>query len=579
MQIAIIDKAPSKVNYSKYFQFKFDHFHMSSVPVTKLLKKDVDLDIDTDMYDLVILVGSEAAKEYAKITSVTSMMGVLVDKKFVAISNPSILIFKPEGKPAFEQAVKKIQGYAEGNFGTSSVITGDFKGIIDTDEAYSFLLEVLRFNASEYVAMDCETTALYPRNGYVLGISISYKLNHGRYILTDCLDDRCLVLLQQIILKFKIVFHNMKFDIKMIEYHLGVKFDRENVHDTMLLHYTLDENGEHGLKALSIKHTGYGDYDSPLEEFKVQYCKDHKIKQEEFSYDLIPFSIMKEYASIDTAATLEIFLKFWPIVLANKKLQYVYEVLLIPGTLFLMDMEEVGIPINRDRMYAAEIYLNERIDEAKAKIYEFEAVRTYEATTKSIFNPNSPQQLRVLLFDYVGLSSTGKKTATGALSTDAEVLTELANEHPLPAALLKVRQLTKIRNTYISKILPELDSDSRIRTGFNLVFTTSGRLSSSGKFNAQQIPRDDPLVKGCIVAPEGYSIVSQDLQTGEMYYAAVLSGDKELQKVFTSGGDFHSTIAKSVFNLPCAVEDVKKLYPGKRQAAKAINIMVAFKSL
>jgi DNA polymerase I-like protein with 3'-5' exonuclease and polymerase domains len=166
---------------------------------------------------------------------------------------------------------------------------------------------------------------------------------------------------------------------------------------------------------------------------------------------------------------------------------------------------------------------------------------------------------------------TGKRTATGAISTDAEVLEELALEHPLPAVILKVRQLTKIRNTYISKILPELDADQRIRTGFNLIFTTSGRLSSSGKFNAQQIPRDDPLVKGCIKAPEGYSIVSQDLQTGEMYYAAVLSGDTNLQQVFLSGGDFHSTIAKSVFNLPCAVEDVKKLYPGKRQAAKAIS--------
>lgn len=569
MQIAIIDKAPSKVNYSKYFSFKFDHFHMSSVPVTKLLKKDIDIDIDVDMYDLVILVGAEAAKEFAKVTSVTNMMGVLVNEKFVCISNPSILIFKPEGKPAFEQAVKKVEGYAAGNYGNCA-ITGDFNGIMDTEQARNFLLEVL-YSDSKAVAMDCETTALYPRDGYVLGISLSYKLNHGRYILTDCLDSGCLTLLQQIIDKFAIVFHNMKFDIKMIEYHLGVRFNRQNVHDTMLMHYTLDENSEHGLKALSIKHTSYGNYDLALETFKAEYCREHGIKQEDFTYDLIPFHIMKDYASIDTAATLEIFFKFLPILVSNVKLKYVYEVLLVPGTLFLLDMEEVGIPIDRGRMYAAEIYLNACIDEAKAKIYEFEAVKTYEATTKSIFNPNSPQQLRVLLFDYVGLSSTGKKTATGALSTDAEVLTELANEHPLPAALLKVRQLTKIRNTYISKILPELDSDWRIRTGFNLVFTTSGRLSSSGKFNAQQIPRDDPLVKGCIVAPEGYSIVSQDLQTGEMYYAAVLSGDKELQKVFTLGGDFHSTIAKSVFNLPCAVEDVKRLFPGKRQAAKGIS--------
>lgn len=566
--IAIIDKAPSKNNYSKYFDFPFELFNMSSVPVPKLLKKDVDLDIDLDLYDLVILVGAEAAKEYAKITSVSSMQGVLVNNKFVCISNPAMLHFKPEGKPAFEAAVNKIKKYAEGEITTT--VSGDFQGIDSAHEAMKFLLEVYNSDA-DVVAMDTETTALYPRDGYVLGLSISYKTLQGRYILTDCLDRECLALLQKIVDKYQIVFHNMKFDIKMIEYHLGIKFDRSRVDDTMLMHYTLDENSEHGLKPLSIKHTNYGDYDRALEEFKSQYCKDHKIKQEEFTYDLIPFDIMYLYAAIDTAATLELYIKFYPIISGNSKLKYVYDQLLVPGTLFLLDMEEVGIPIDRSRMEAAEVYLNDRIEEAKLKIYDYDAVKNYEKDTGTIFNPASPQQLRKVLFDYAGLSPTSKKTATGAISTDAEVLEELSDEHPLPAAILNVRQLSKIRNTYISKILPELDIDSRIRTGFNLIFTTSGRLSSSGKFNAQQIPRDDPIVKGCIKAPEGYSIVSQDLQTGEMYYAAVLSGDSALQKVFTSGGDFHSTIAKSVFSLPCEAENVKELFPGKRQAAKAIS--------
>lgn len=61
------------------------------------------------------------------------------------------------------------------------------------------------------------------------------------------------------------------------------------------------------------------------------------------------------------------------------------------------------------------------------------------------------------------------------------------------------------------------------------------------------------------------------MRTAEVYYAAVLSGDQKLQEVFKSGGDLHSTIAKMVFNLPCSVEEVKTLYPGDRQAAKAIN--------
>jgi len=574
-KIAIIDKAPNRTRYNDYFQFEFDHYHMSSVPITKLLKKDVDLKVDLDPYDFVILVGAEAAKEYAKVTSVTNYAGQLVNDKFIPISNPAMLAFKPEGKPDFQRAVDKIHKYISGNLQNPS--TGDYLGIDSTEDAKQFLQEVLD-NAQGYVALDTETTALYPRDGYVLGLSISYKSKHGRYILTDCLDEDCIELLNKIIAEYTIVFHNMKFDYKMIKYHLGIEFNRSKVHDTMVMHYVLDEADSHGLKQLALKYTDYGDYDSELDDFKKEYCSKNGILQDDFTYDLIPFDVISRYAAIDTAVTFDLFEKFWPIIQNNDKLRYVYEQILIPGTLFLMDMEEVGIPISRERMEAANKYLDEQIQTAKEAVYNFEAVKRFEQDSGKIFNPNSVMQLRVVLFDYLGLNPTGKKTATGAISTDAEVLEQLSEEHPLPAAILKVRQLGKIQNTYIQKILPELDRDGRIRTNFNLTFTTSGRLSSSGKFNAQQIPRDDPIIKGCIKAPTGYKVVSQDLTTAEMYYAAVLSSDKNLQKVFSSGGDFHSTIAKMVFNLPCEVEDVKKLYASMRQSAKAISFGILYGS-
>ena len=575
MKIAIIDKAPNRTRYSDYFEFEFDQYHMSSVPITKLLKKDVDLVVDLEPYDFVILVGAEAAKEYAKITSVTNMAGQLVNDKFIAISNPAMLSFKPEGKPDFQRAVDRIHKYVKGQL--KPAVQGDFAGIDDTNEAKRFFREVLE-NAQGYVAWDTETTCLYPRDGYVLGLSMSYKTKHGRYILTDCLDDVCMDLLRKIAREFTTVFHNMKFDYKMIEYHLGISFPRDRVHDTMVMHYVLDETDSHGLKPLALKYTDYGDYDSELDDFKKAYCATHGLLQDDFTYDLIPFDTISRYASIDTAVTYDLFHKFWPIVQANDKLRKVYSEILIPGTLFLMDMEEVGIPMSTDRMAAASKYLDAEIEAAKQVVYSFDAVKQYERDSGKIFNPNSVMQLRVVLFDYLGLNPTGKKTATGAVSTDAEVLGELSEEHPLPAAILKVRQLGKIQNTYIQKILPEIDRDGRIRTNFNLIFTTSGRLSSSGKFNAQQIPRDDPIIKGCIQAPAGYKIVSQDLTTAEMYYAAVLSGDKNLQEVFSSGGDFHSTIAKMVFSLPCAVEDVKKLFGSMRQSAKAISFGILYGS-
>jgi DNA polymerase I-like protein with 3'-5' exonuclease and polymerase domains len=577
VKIAIIDKAPSRNKYSEYFDFEFDLFHMSQVALPKLLKKDVTLQVDLEPYTYVILVGSEAAKEYAKISSVTNYAGQLMHDKFICISNPAILHFKPEGKEAFKRAADRINKYVSGEI-TNAKATGTYLGITDPKLALVFLTEVYE-NAEGYVSWDTETTCLYPRDGYVLGLSISYKSKHGAYISTDCLDEPCMAVLEQIIQKYSAVFHNMKFDIKMIEYHLGLRFDRSRVHDTMVMHYCLDENDTHGLKPLALKYTDYGDYDTELDEFKRAYCARTGVSTDDFTYDLIPFDVISKYAAIDTAVTFDLFHKFWPVIQKNQKLLNLYQTIMIPGTLFLMDMEEVGIPINKTRMQAAEVYLDKWIAEAKQEIYTFKEVKDFEQDSGIIFNPNSVQQLRKVLFDYVKLSPVqGKLTATGAISTDAEVLTELAEQHPLPAAILKVRQLGKMKSTYISKILPELDKDERIRTNFNLIFTTSGRLSSSGKFNAQQIPRDDPIIKGCIHAPRGYKIVSQDLATAEMYYAAVLSGDKNLQQVFVSKGDFHSTIAKMVFDLQCKVEDVKKLFSGMRQSAKAISFGILYGS-
>jgi DNA polymerase I-like protein with 3'-5' exonuclease and polymerase domains len=106
--------------------------------------------------------------------------------------------------------------------------------------------------------------------------------------------------------------------------------------------------------------------------------------------------------------------------------------------------------------------------------------------------------------------------------------------------------------------------------------TTSGRLSSSGKLNMQQLPRDNPIVKGCIKAAPGNKIVAMDLTTAEVYVAAVLAKDNALMDVFKSGGNFHSSIAKKVFRLPCPVEEVAEKFSTQRQAAKAVTFGIMY---
>tara|TARA_B100000965_G_scaffold124637_1_gene103161 strand:- start:107 stop:1459 length:1353 start_codon:yes stop_codon:yes gene_type:complete len=260
----------------------------------------------------------------------------------------------------------------------------------------------------------------------------------------------------------------------------------------------------------------------------------------------------------------------------NKKLAWVYDNILIPGCRFLTDTQDNGVPFNRARLEISQQLMQDDIDKAIATLYENPKISQFEKINGKDFNPNSTVQLRSLLFDYIGLNPTGKKTGTGAHSTDAEVLERLSEQSEVPRLILDIRQKSKIKNTYLDKIIPQLDRDSRLRTGFNLHGTTSGRLSSSGKLNMQQLPRDNPIVKGCIKAAEGHKIVAMDLTTAEVYVAAILAKDEALMEVFRSGGNFHSTIAKTVFRLPCPVEDVDTLFKDKRQAAKAVTFGIMY---
>jgi len=279
---------------------------------------------------------------------------------------------------------------------------------------------------------------------------------------------------------------------------------------------------------------------------------------------------------MDTVVTFALYQKMRPAIEKNKRLLWVYENILLEGCNFLRQVESNGVPFNPERLEFAQGVMQEDITQAVAELYEFPEVRQFEKAQGKDFNPNSTVQLRSLLFDYINLTPTGKKTGTGAHSTDAEVLGQLADDHAVPKHILEIRQKNKIKTTYLDKIIPNLDMDSRLRTGFNLHSTTSGRLSSSGKLNMQQLPRDNPTVKGCIQAKEGHKIVSMDLTTAEVYVAAVLAKDVGLQEVFKSGGNFHSSIAKQVFKLPCEADQVDELYKDKRQQAKAVTFGIMY---
>lgn len=590
MKICVVQKCPSTSNYVKLLGLDIGEvFNLSSQKVPRLLKRDIDISgFNPSDWDWVILVGSEAVKEYSKCTAVSDHTGRIVEGKkgetnLIACISPATLSFKPELAPVFEATKTNIQKIVQGK--VAGTVKADIRPITDYTTALEYV-KWLRANATIF-SLDSETSDLEARNGEVLGISISHSVHQGVYIHIDCIVDELSYLIQCCIEEIPVVLHNAKFDMKWFKYHFGWDFDKaKQVHDTMIQHYLLDERqGTHGLKSLTLKYGTLGDYDKGLEEFKDSYIKSHGIKKEDFSYDLIPWDIIWPYAALDTAATLELHFKFLPLIENNPRLRACYYELMIPALMFLTRMEYRGIPVSVPRLTAARKYLEEHLTEAKQKLYNHPDVKRFSEENNKLFNPNSPLQIRSLLFDYVGLDPTGKLTGTGAISTDAEVLQELANLHEVPKYILEARKFGKLISTYVDKLIPVVAKDSKVRTGFNLTSTTSGRLSSSGAFNVQQLPRDNPIIKGCVKARPGYKIVACDLTTAEVYYAAVLSKDKNMQQVFINMKDepekypdFHSNIAHMVFHLQCEPAEVKKLHPALRQGAKAITFGILYGS-
>ena len=323
-KVALVETKKSKTRFKHEFDhaFDFDQYQLCSDPtIKKVLKRDCDIQIDTSMYDWIILVGSEALKYFTKINSVTEYSGKKVEGKFLPVINPSMLAFKPEARKTWDTSKDNIIKYIAGEIEDVDITEDIARGIQDTKEANRYLEEAIAYDC-DYVALDSETTGLYPRDGHMIGISLSYKPDSGVYIDTDCFDERTEELLQKLFDKKIVVFHNAKFDIAFFEYHFNFKFPR--FEDTMLLHYIINENERHGLKELAMHFTRYGDYEKPMYDWIADYCKRTGTLKAQFTWDTIPFDVMKIYAALDAVVTFLLYEKFSKIK-QNSKLKKVYE--------------------------------------------------------------------------------------------------------------------------------------------------------------------------------------------------------------------------------------------------------------
>jgi DNA polymerase-1 len=228
-------------------------------------------------------------------------------------------------------------------------------------------------------------------------------------------------------------------------------------------------------------------------------------------------------------------------------------------------MEKVGIRLDTAALNELASEMSARQAVIEAEIYELAGGK---------LNIGSPSQLREVLFGRLGLSTRGVKRGKTGLSTDADVLSRLANQHPLPAKILEFRNLTKLRSTYVEALPAAVDPHTgRLHTTFNQTVAATGRLSSSNP-NLQNIPTRGELgqrIRGAFIAAEGSRLVVADYSQIELRILAHLSQDAVLLDSFHRGEDIHARTAAEIFGvLPGTVSR------DMRRTAKVINFGVLY---
>jgi DNA polymerase-1 len=324
--------------------------------------------------------------------------------------------------------------------------------------------------------------------------------------------------------------------------------------DTLLAGYLLDPETPHDLGDLSANHLG------------VSAASPRTLVPRAKGRDALFDEARIEEATPLMAGRADVVGRLWEVLsakLTEDQLVSLMNDIELPLSAILAEMERAGVLIDADKLRA----LGRRI-EKDLETLELEAHRV----AGRVFNVNSPRQLEALLFDELGLKHI-KRTKTSR-STDADTLESLSEQHPLPKVVLEIRQLSKLKGTYIDA-LPGLVSPKtgRIHTSWDQAVAATGRLSSSDP-NLQNIPIRSDLgreIRAAFIAPPGHALVSADYSQIELRVLAHLSKDPLLVDSFLSGQDVHTRTAIEVFGV-----QESEVNAEMRRRAKAVNFGIVY---
>jgi DNA polymerase-1 len=324
--------------------------------------------------------------------------------------------------------------------------------------------------------------------------------------------------------------------------------------DAGLASYLIDPEARHDREALSERELGL-----PLQPLDALTARG---RGRRIAFDELTVEEATPAMAISADIALRLAERLRP-RLADAGLERLFDELEVPLARQLVDLECAGIELDRDVLATLG-------GECELEVARLE--KEAHAAAGHEFNVNSPRQLETILFDELGLKPL-KRTKTSR-STDAETLEGLAEAHPLPALVLEIRQLTKLKGTYIDALPALVDPKSgRLHTSWEQAVAATGRLSSSDP-NLQNIPIRTELgrkIRAAFVARPGTVLVSADYSQIELRVLAHLSQDPTLCDAFRGTEDVHLRTAMEIFEL--AAEAVTREH---RTRAKAVNFGIIY---
>jgi DNA polymerase-1 len=437
---------------------------------------------------------------------------------------------------------------------------------------------VARAHATGIVCVDTETTSLDAMTANLCGVSLAVAPGEACYVpcghrkgnglsldlsqaqdggdaITQMAEADVLKILRPLLEDDSVlkVGQNLKYDALMF-LQRGIRLDP--IDDTMLISYVL-EGGLHGhgmdeLSQLHLSHT-------PITFSEVTGKGKDKI-----TFDCVPVAEATKYAAEDADVTLRLHMLLRP-QLREKSKRCVYETLERPLVMVLADMERAGITIDPDMLRK----LSNDFAKTQVKL-EGEIHKLADGE----FNIGSPKQLGEILFDRMKIEG-GRKTKTGAWSTDSDVLEDVAAQgHPIAKKVLEWRGLAKLRGTYTDALPGYINARTgRVHTSYAMASTSTGRLASTDP-NLQNIPvrtEEGRRIRQAFIAAKGHKLISADYSQIELRLLAHIADIPELKKAFAENLDIHAMTASEIFGVP-----VKDMPAEIRRRAKAINFGIVY---